>query len=91
MTQQPMTESELKEFLTALRNNCGNKKKVEWYDGLIEDIEIAFTEHIPDAGKMIEEIKEPNKKEVQNHFFKTIIMKDIILPIFKWLSVLLLL
>lgn len=57
MTQQPMTESELKEFLTTLRNNCGNKKKVEWYDGLIEDIGIAFTEHLPDAGETLEEAK----------------------------------
>lgn len=70
MTQQPMTESELKEFLTALRDNCRNKKKTEWYDGLIEDIGVAFTEHVPDAGKTLEESKEPDEELVPVDFNK---------------------
>lgn len=56
MSNKSMTEPELKEFLTALKDSCGNKEKEQWYMGLIEDFEIAFTEdHIPDAGKMVKE------------------------------------
>lgn len=57
MNNKSMTEAELIEFLTALSDSCGNKKKMEWYHGLIEDIGIAFTEHIPDVGKTLEEAK----------------------------------
>lgn len=61
MNNKSMTEFELKEFLTALRDNCGNKRKTQWYNGLIEDIGIAFTEDIPD-----EEMLEKAKKLWQN-------------------------
>lgn len=41
-----ISKSELIEFITALGENCGNDKKMEWYHGLISDIEIAWPKKI---------------------------------------------
>ena len=61
---------ELIEFINSLSENCGNKKKQEWYSGLISDIKIAYEQPIKEVP-----VSEDNSTDFLNYFPSAIYLK----------------